>query len=108
MPFKIFKLRMFDKSFKLIWEFDSHKDKVLSLSIRDDYLLSGSKDLSILIHDLVKKETDLIGKHEGKVNDVAWSKNGKYVASAGADRRIIVWERRNELINEIRTSRKMS
>ena len=42
---------MFDKDLKIVWVCDSHKDKVLSLTVRDDLLVSGSKDLMILVHD---------------------------------------------------------
>ncbi|KAK9453102.1 WD40-repeat-containing domain protein [Dipodascopsis uninucleata] len=44
-----------------------------------------------------------IGVHEGWINDYSWSPNGRYLATAGADDKIVVWDSRSrEVVRTLR------
>ncbi|GEM_PF-4038803 len=59
----------------------------------DNQLVTGGADGKVRLHDIATSEIiSEIGSHERSVTSLAVSQNGKYLASAGMDATIQVWE----------------
>lgn len=57
-----------------------------------------TRDISIYSISEWKKEKTFSGGHTGDITAIAWSPNGAFLASAGADGQIVVWESRSQKI----------
>lgn len=64
----------------------------LSLALNDDYLIGGNKDELIYIFDRQSgRKVKILKGHSGDVFALALSPDGRYLASSGRDRDIIIW-----------------
>ncbi len=98
--------------------FSSHKDEITMCAWSPDnlFLTTGSLDRTAILWDLEKKKqlavlrahsgdvTYTAGGHRvvwGAINDIAWSPDGELFATAGSDRLLVVWSRRQ--LGEYRT-----
>ncbi|WVQ93436.1 hypothetical protein IAU59_000510 [Kwoniella sp. CBS 9459] len=83
---------------KPLFEVEDNKGDVLSLSITSDgkFLAAGDAAGRIILIDVEKKETAVSSRwtfHTGRVVALAWSEDGKRLASAGLDEGIYIWNR---------------
>jgi len=81
-------------SAKLVRTMDGHSDRVSSLSWNKHILSSGSKDTTIVHHD-VRSSAHAVGLLSGHVQEVcglAWSPDGTQLASGGNDNRLCIWD----------------
>ncbi|CAA7406705.1 unnamed protein product [Spirodela intermedia] len=74
-----------------------HRDRVSSLSWNCNLLSSGSRDASIINHD-VRAGASSASRFQGHSSEVCglrWSAGGNLLASGGNDNRVFVWEAPN-------------
>lgn len=73
-----------------------HSDRVSSLAWNGYVLSSGSRDSSIVQHDLrVEQFFVKCTGHEQEVCGLAWSKDGTQLASGGNDNKLFLWDLAN-------------
>lgn len=78
--------------FQPIFHLESHSLSIYCVSASKRYLVSGSKDEHIKIYDLQKrKELGDLLSHEGSINTLRFSNNGKWLLSGSNDKSIIIW-----------------
>lgn len=78
--------------FTPIFHFQAHALSVRSLDTLRRYLVSGSNDEHVKIYDLQnRKELGDLLAHQGSVNLLRFTSNGKWLLSAGEDGLIICW-----------------
>lgn len=76
--------------------YKQHNDDILSLSFSEDkkYLVSGSKDASVIIWDLTSETPNSLVQlrgHTDWVFSISISSKSHYIASGSADMTIIIW-----------------
>ena len=82
---------------KKIRQFKGHKARVGSMTRNESTLCSGSRDRSILQHD-VRDSQESISKlsgHRQEVCGLKWNPEGTQMASGGNDNKLLVWDCRN-------------
>ncbi|KAG6407980.1 hypothetical protein SASPL_130982 [Salvia splendens] len=88
------KLQLWDTSrCKRIRTMDGHRKRVGALAWSSSTLSSGSRDKSILQHDIRARE-DYVSKltgHKDEVCGLEWSYDNRELASGGSDNRLFVW-----------------
>nr|CAD1831432.1 unnamed protein product [Ananas comosus var. bracteatus] len=84
-------------TFQQVRTFEGHKRRVGSLSWNRHILTSGSRDCSIINHD-VRSHRKPVSRFRGHSNEVCglrWSEGGRQLASGGNDNLVCVWESLN-------------
>ncbi len=72
-----------------------------SLAINDKLLYASNKDGLIYVYNKISgKRKDILKGHRGQVKAIAISPDGKYMASAGDDKKIALWDLKNKRIVE--------
>jgi cell division cycle protein 20 (cofactor of APC complex) len=73
---------------------DGHTDRVSSLSWNEHILSSGGRDSVIVNHDvrIARHNTASLTGHTQEVCQLAWSKDGKTLASGGNDNKVCLWD----------------
>ena len=76
-----------------IFSIEEHTDRVACMDWGTNGLLSGSKDKSVLLHDIRVKKTKVntYKSHTQEIIGLKWSNDGKYFASGGNDNKALVW-----------------
>lgn len=71
---------------------EDHTERVGSLSLFDNMLLTGSRDRTVLLHDLRANVSPVrcYFNHKQEVCGLKWNPNGEYFASGGNDNRLFV------------------
>ncbi len=60
--------------------------------------IEGAQDEQIALRDVTNGRLALLIGHSGRVNQIAWSPDGKMLASAGEDHSLRVWSAKGQLI----------
>ena len=79
---------------KQVRSMDGHSSRVGALAWNNHILTSGSRDTSIINHD-VRVQNHIVGKmktHEQEVCGLAWSPDSQYLASGANDNRLCIWD----------------
>lgn len=75
-----------------IFDVIEHQERVGALSLQGNLLLTGSRDKSVLLHDLREKRKVLSFEgHKQEVCGLRWSPDGNYFASGGNDNKLFVF-----------------
>ncbi|XP_020080011.1 cell division cycle 20.1, cofactor of APC complex-like [Ananas comosus] len=84
-------------TFQQVRTFEGHKRRVGSLSWNRHILTSGSRDCSIINHDVRsnRKPVSRFRGHSDEVCGLRWSEGGRQLASGGNDNLVCVWESLN-------------
>ncbi|OVA12711.1 WD40 repeat [Macleaya cordata] len=92
------KLQLWDaEKFQLVRSLEGHSQRVGCLAWKGQSLTSGSKDNSIINHD-VRVRNSLISRiraHTKEVCGLKWSSGGNQLASGGNDNTVCIWEASN-------------
>ncbi|KAL6847515.1 hypothetical protein ACP4OV_022541 [Aristida adscensionis] len=88
------KVQIWDASrCKRIRTMESHRERVGALAWNSSLLSSGSRDRSILHHD-IRAQEDYVSKltgHKSEVCGLKWSYDNRQLASGGNDNKLFVW-----------------
>ena len=79
---------------KAVRSMDGHAARVGALAWNGHILSSGSRDTSIINHD-VRIRNHIVGKmnnHTQEVCGLSWSPDGQYLASGGNDNQLCIWD----------------
>lgn len=68
-----------------------HEGGVTVVATSDRYVASGGRDGIVRVYDRKRKKTVELRGHEGTISALAFDSDGRYIASGGEDRRLIVW-----------------
>ena len=73
---------------------NGHSDRVSCLAWKDHVLSSGSKDTTIVHHDVRVRDHAVatLAGHEQEVCGLAWSPEGHALASGGNDNKLMIWD----------------
>lgn len=73
---------------------NGHSDRVSCLAWNDHLLSSGSKDTTIVHHDVRVRDHAVatLAGHEQEVCGLAWSPEGHALASGGNDNKLMIWD----------------
>lgn len=75
-----------------IFDVLDHQERVGALSLQGNLLLTGSRDKSVLLHDLREGKAVLSFEgHKQEVCGLRWSPDGNYFASGGNDNKLFVF-----------------
>lgn len=90
--------------FTPIFHFTPHTQSIRCLAQSKRYLVSGSNDEHIRIYDLQKrKELGTLLHHDGDVNCLGFSPDGKWLLSGASDGKICIWRTKDwEVLGEIK------
>lgn len=79
---------------KQVRSMDGHQARVGSLDWNSNILSSGSRDSSIIHHDVRVRDHQVatLRGHEQEVCGLKWSPDGKYLASGGNDNMLCIWD----------------
>lgn len=79
----------------LVRTFKTHENRVSAFTFVDDMLVSGSKDKSILVHDLKSSKT-VIKQYNGHLGEIcslkAKNRSERVFASGSSDGSAIIWD----------------
>lgn len=80
--------------FRILRTFDGHQNRVNSLSWNHHLLSSGGKDSIVINHDVraAKHITTIYHGHDQEVCGLAWSPDGRYLASGGNDNNLCIFD----------------
>ncbi|KAI5796779.1 WD40-repeat-containing domain protein [Pyronema domesticum] len=53
---------------------------------------TGTREIVIVSRDNWTKQKSFSNEHSGEITDLAWSPNGAFLASAGKDGKVVIWE----------------
>jgi WD40 repeat protein len=63
------------------------------VSVNQDLIVGVAEDQKIYVHDFSSgRKKKVLKGHRSAINDIRFTKDGKYFATAGKDRSIIIWE----------------
>lgn len=73
---------------------NGHTDRISCLSWNEHMLSSGSKDATIVNHDVRIRDHHVatLNGHEQEVCGLAWSLDGQTLASGGNDNKLMIWD----------------
>ena len=79
---------------KMLRSMDGHSDRVSSLSWNEHILTSGGRDSNIVNHDvrIARHNVATLAAHTQEVCQLAWSRDGKTLASGANDNKICLWD----------------
>lgn len=77
--------------------FKGHSGRVSALSWNEDLLSSGSRDASIINHDIRASQSTvaILHGHQEEICGLAWSPDGMQLASGANDNLCCIWEQRS-------------
>ena len=88
------KVQIWDvEKLKMVRALDGHRARVSSLAWNNHILSSGSRDTTIVHHD-VRRQQHMVGSLRGHTQEVCglkWSFDGQQLASGGNDNKLYVW-----------------
>ena len=75
-------------------EMNGHTDRVSSLSWNRHILSSGSRDGTIVNHDVrvAQHQVSILAAHEGEVCGLQWNPEGDFLASGANDNTVRIWD----------------
>lgn len=84
------------ESQKMLRNMDGHSARVSSLSWNNHILSSGSRDSTIVHHDVrvAQHNVGVLKGHQQEVCGLAWSPDGRTLASGGNDNLLCLWDAR--------------
>ncbi|KAB2598449.1 hypothetical protein D8674_001369 [Pyrus ussuriensis x Pyrus communis] len=89
------KLQLWDaETSKLVRRFENHKDRIATVAWNGHVLTSGSRDTSIINHD-VRAGSNVASRlqaHKEEVCGLKWSEGGNVLASGGNDNLLYIWD----------------
>ena len=59
---------------------------------------TATRDIQVMSRDDWERQRAFTGGHMGDITSVAWSPNGALLATAGADRKILIWETQTQKV----------
>ena len=79
---------------KQLRSMDGHTDRVGALSWNEHILTSGGRDAVVVNHDvrIAQHKVATLTAHRQEVCQLAWSPDGKSLASGGNDNKICIWD----------------
>lgn len=60
--------------------------------------MAGSLDIAVISQRTWELQRTFATGHIGHIHDIAWSPNGAFLASAGADGKLVIWESKTQTI----------
>ncbi|RXI08660.1 hypothetical protein DVH24_022804 [Malus domestica] len=88
------KLQLWDvETSKLVRRFENHKDRIATVAWNGHVLTSGSRDTSIINHD-VRAGSNVASRlqaHKEEVCGLKWSEGGNVLASGGNENLLYIW-----------------
>ncbi|KAM2975537.1 hypothetical protein FF1_001689 [Malus domestica] len=89
------KLQLWDvETSKLVRRFENHKDRIATVAWNGHVLTSGSRDTSIINHD-VRAGSNVASRlqaHKEEVCGLKWSEGGNVLASGGNENLLYIWD----------------
>jgi WD40 repeat protein/tRNA A-37 threonylcarbamoyl transferase component Bud32 len=84
----------FTKTGKPAFTLRGHRGTVTSVACSPDgaYLLSGSRDRTVKLWDIRRRDDDLTLRASDGYNSIAFSADGAYLASAPRDKAVLIWD----------------
>ncbi|RPB26319.1 WD40 repeat-like protein [Terfezia boudieri ATCC MYA-4762] len=61
-------------------------------------VVTPTKDIVVISRSTWERQRTFSTGHTGHINDIAWSPNGAFLASAGADGKLVIWESKTQTI----------
>lgn len=89
----------------LVRSLTKHENRVAALMFLDGLLVSGSKDKSIIAHDLRQRDhvINVLKHHKGEICTLkAKNQNERIFASGGADGSAIIWDLKFGFIDQLK------
>ena len=69
-----------------------HEGGVTVVAASDRFIASGGRDGVVRVYDRGRKKTIELRGHDGTISALGFDSEGRYLASGGEDRRLIIWD----------------